>query len=31
MQIIGWRNNSLRMLLFMSNAHFHLAGDGKVS
>ena len=30
-QIIGWREPSLRMLLYMSNAPFHLAGDGKVS
>ena len=27
---IGWRQQSLRMLLYMSNANFHLAGDGKV-
>jgi protocadherin alpha len=27
---IGWRNQSLRMVLYMSNANFHLAGDGKV-
>jgi hypothetical protein len=27
---IGWRDQSLRMLLYMSNAEFHLAGDGKV-
>jgi hypothetical protein len=27
---VGWRNQSLRMLLYMSNAGFHLAGDGKV-
>lgn len=27
---IGWRDRSLRMLLYMSNAGYHLAGDGKV-
>jgi hypothetical protein len=27
---VGWREESLRMLLYMSNAAFHLAGDGKV-
>lgn len=31
LKVIGWRDPSLRMLLYMSNAGFHLAGDGKVS
>ena len=30
LQIIGWRKGSLRMLLYITNEQFHLAGDGKV-
>ena len=27
---IGWRDNSRKLLIFSTDAGFHLAGDGKV-
>lgn len=29
-QLIGWRTNARRLLLYISDAGFHFAGDGKV-
>ena len=30
-QIIGWRENARRILVYLTDAGFHFAGDGKVS
>ena len=30
-QLIGWRQVSRKLLLFITDAGFHFAGDGKVS
>ena len=29
-QVIGWRSDSVHMLLFITDASYHSAGDGKV-
>ena len=29
-QIIGWRSDALRMLFYVSDQGYHLAGDGRV-
>ena len=30
-QLIGWREVSRKIILFITDAGFHFAGDGKVS
>lgn len=29
-QIIGWRRNSVHLVVFITDANYHVAGDGKV-
>ena len=29
-QIIGWRSNSVHLVVFITDANYHIAGDGKV-
>jgi len=29
-EIIGWRNNSVHMVVFLTDAGYHIAGDGKL-
>ena len=31
LQIIGWRDNARHILVYLTDAGFHFAGDGKVS